>query len=278
MTPTREQIAVAAYHRWERRGRPHGADRDDWVAAEKDLTFGLNYRYVARYPLAGPVVNLGERESSGRRRCRFCELSEPTVSFEVTPAAVPASLGNKSLLAWDECDDCRAFYDSHLADGFEAFALPWVEGRGEAQAVPVAAWKGLVRLALAVAPASELHHFGDTAEWVANPEHSLDAGLLRGEGCHVYVTPAPVASPFVALARRVGDEGRWPYALFFLGSGRAVFQTHLPLCPLDEDLDDPAVRGPELSMTVGSGQALRSSDCRFLPVEAAVPRPAASRS
>lgn len=270
MRPTTDQIAVAAYHRWQRRGGAHGGDRDDWVAAEKDLVFGLNYRYVARYPLAGPPVALGKPPAGARRSCRYCEQAAPAVTFSGAPRALPAVVGNEALAAWDECDDCRAHAEAHLAGPFEAFARPWLEGRGSAAgAVPVAAWKGLVRLALAVMPAAELHHFGDTAEWVANPDHARDAALLAGLGCHVYATPAPVASPFAALARRSDDDAPWPYMLFFLGSGRAVLQTHLPLCPRDEDLDDAGVAGPLLSLSMGSGPALRASRCTFLPVEAA---------
>jgi hypothetical protein len=272
MHPTAEQIAEAAYHRWERRGGGHGGDRDDWVAAEKDLRFGLNYRYVARYALAGPTVLLGKDGAPGRRLCRFCEQSAPAATFS-GPPALPRLVGNAALVAWDECDDCRAHCDAHLAGAFEAFARPWLAGPPggppPGAGVPVAAWKALVRMALSVLPGDELHHFDDTAEWVANPDHDRDAVLLRGLGCHVYHTPAPVASPFAAVARRV-DDAPWPYMLFFLGASRAVFQTHLPFCPRDEDLEDDGVRGPELSMSLGPGPALRASTCAFLPVMAAV--------
>ena len=77
MHPTREQIDTAAYQRWQRRGGAHGHDRDDWLAAEKDLVFAVNYRYVARYKLADPSngtapILLGKGESTARpRTCRF---------------------------------------------------------------------------------------------------------------------------------------------------------------------------------------------------------------
>lgn len=277
MRPNPEQIAVAAYQRWQRRGWIHGGDRDDWVAAEKDLTFGMNYRYVARYPLAGPTVHLGKAEAEAarlRRRCRFCERSEPAAPFSTEALAFPPWLGNSALWAWDECDDCRAYAEEHLAAPFEAFARPWLAGAGAPASIPVAAWKALVRMALSVMPAAELHHFDDTTEWVANPDHTRDASLLAGLGCQVYTTAIPVSAPFAALARRVDDDAPWPYMLFFLGASQAVFQTHLPLCPRDEDLEDVGVRGPELSMSLGSGPAHRASVCTFLPVD--LPRPASA--
>jgi hypothetical protein len=36
-TPTQEDIALAAYYRWEEGGRVQGHDFEDWFAAERDL-------------------------------------------------------------------------------------------------------------------------------------------------------------------------------------------------------------------------------------------------
>ena len=33
----RDQIAMRAYEKWCRRGRPHGSDRQDWLEAEQEL-------------------------------------------------------------------------------------------------------------------------------------------------------------------------------------------------------------------------------------------------
>lgn len=269
MRPTAEQVAVAAYLRWERRGQVHGLDRDDWLAAEKDLIFGLNYSYVARHVLTGPTVMVGKAEANGMgRRCRFCERNEMGTTFDhPAPPALPRALGNTALFGWDECDECRGQYEHTLSRSFRTFASPWVAGEKGPAAVPLAAWKDLVRMGLSVLPVEELQYFEDTLDWVSNPDHSQDSALLAGHGCHAYLTPIPLIAPFVAVARRKDDDEPFPYILFFLGSGRSIFQTHLPLCPRDEDLEDAQVRGPELSMTLGSGPSLRSSRCVFLPVE-----------
>ena len=74
MRPTSEQIQYAAYDRWQRRGYTHGRDGDDWHAAEKELTFLLNYRTIAEYPLdSQDRIVLG---TASPRRCRFCERVE----------------------------------------------------------------------------------------------------------------------------------------------------------------------------------------------------------
>jgi len=41
-TPNEDEIRVRAYHRYLERGAVHGADFDDWVAAEKDLKVAHN--------------------------------------------------------------------------------------------------------------------------------------------------------------------------------------------------------------------------------------------
>jgi hypothetical protein len=286
MYPTPEQIAVAAYYRWRRRGSDHGRDQEDWDAALKDLTFGLNYRWTVRHALRAGAGDGARQASPGQqqteaggfaRHCRFCERSAPAVSFEAGPWALLPSLGSTSLLAWEECDECRAHFDAHLADPFEAFVRPLMGAEpalpDPALGVPVLALKALVRLGLSIVPALEIHHFGDTLEWVNNPDAERDTALLLGLGCHVYVTPTPVPAPFASLARRSDDSVAMPYMLFFLGTNRLVLQTSLPFCPRDEDLDDRPddLRGPTLSMSLGSGRDHRPSRVVFLPVVAPLP-------
>lgn len=36
-TPSREQVAIQAYHRWLGRGKPVGTDWEDWFEAERQL-------------------------------------------------------------------------------------------------------------------------------------------------------------------------------------------------------------------------------------------------
>ena len=271
--PSREQIAEAAYHRWERRGGDHGGDRDDWAAVEKDLVFALNYRYIARYKLSGrgPVyVGRPESERSQRpRRCRFCEQAEPSATFRKTPPVLPPIAGNSALFAWDECDECHGLFEAHLAGPFEAFARPLLRDQPRIPSgIPVAVLKVLVRAGISVLPVGELHHFGDTSEWVSNPDHDLDAALLHGLGCYLYLTPEPVPSASIAVSRRVDEDSRTPYAIVFLAlaPSRIVLQAVLPLCTRDEDLEDGTMRGPELSMSLGQGRNHRASESRFLPV------------
>jgi hypothetical protein len=179
-------------------------------------------------------------------------------------------VGYDSLTVWDECDLCHAEFVADLAGSFEAFARPWLvqsPTRGDSDAeASIAVWKALVRIGLAIAPARELEHFDATLEWVANPEHDHDSGHFRGQGFQIYLPPAPIVAPFVALAQRVSQDTPWPYALFFLATTNAIFQTHLPLCLHDDDLDRNDLRGPELSMSLGSGATFRASQCVHISI------------
>src|SRR4051812_49472669 len=87
MFPSWEEIEKAAYDRWERRGRIHGHDRDDWVAAELDLTFDMNFRTLAEYPLAEKTDRI--LGAARNPRCRFCEQSPPRAGFSFFRPAVP---------------------------------------------------------------------------------------------------------------------------------------------------------------------------------------------
>jgi hypothetical protein len=277
MNSIHERIERAAYHRWLRRGGRHGHDRNDWIAAEKDLRFARNYRSVVRQSLTSEVLDprsIGQNGVERRRLCRFCELAEPAVSFADRPRIMPVFLDLVVAVEADECDECRAHHDTVLARPFEAFTRPVLGLDVEPMvpevpaAIPFPALKALVRIGLAVLPASELPYYGDALEWVANPDHVRDASAVRSGnlGCQVYITPEPVPVPFASLARRASDDAPFPYMLFFLGARRVVFQIHLPFSPRDENLEDERMSGPVLSMSVGQGDTLRESITAFLPI------------
>jgi hypothetical protein len=282
MHPSREQIQQAAYHRWERRGRFDGGDRDDWAAAELDVTFGLNYKTVVEHSLGEPKRRvLGDPR---RPSCRFCEQSPPRATFSADRPVVPEVVGNRSLFTRELCDECAEQLAGALDDEFLRFwtdletiraGAPSYRDLRAPAGITLPAYKALVRMALLVLPRDELADFTDTLEWVGNPDHELDRGLFGGTCCLAYQTHVPSAQAWVSVARRVDDDAPYPSALFFLGAERLVLQIHLPLCARDEDLDGTEVRMPERSLSTGLGSDLRASTCLVLPLksaEAAMPR------
>jgi hypothetical protein len=236
MHPSPEQIGVAAYHRWQRRGHQHGRHDQDWLAAEQELLFALNYELIASYRLDGVAPrSLGDEDD---RRCRFCEATAPRATFEAPRPALPASLGNESLYSFEVCDDCHVQHLESVGTHLDRFVAAIRRGDlRDRSHDPVAAFKGLVRAALAVAPGEELQFFEDAIEWVGNPDHDLDSRSIGGMDCYLHALPE--ASPFswVAVARRLEDEAPFPYMLAFFGTGDLVFQVALPLCVRDEDLE-----------------------------------------
>ncbi|MGE5754490.1 MAG: DUF2934 domain-containing protein [Planctomycetaceae bacterium] len=274
MLPTRDQIERAAYLRWLGRGGEHGRDREDWIAAQQDLIFAQNYETIARYEL-----NDGAKQFVGdpaRRKCRFCEQSFPRATFEATPLVFPPVFGNTTLVAGEECDACHALFLEHLEKPFEAFARPFLadaprraaiaETSCPGPSIPIAAFKCLVKMALAIMPEDELPSFEDTIEWVCNPIHRQDFSVFRGLSCRVYLTPVPIPAPWASLARRIEDDAPFPAMLFSASTPNVVFQVPLPLSMRDDDMDVEEVRTPMLSIPCGTGAELRESRCLDLPI------------
>jgi hypothetical protein len=269
MSPTPDQVRVAAYHRWERRGGHHGQHLDDWVAAEHALAFAASYEVVAWYgPDGGDTAPLGR---AGRRVCRFCEQAEPRTRFAAPVPALPGCLGLDAPLALDQCDDCRGLFldglDGALGDFLGLLRVP----AGRPAAVPIAAYKALVRSALAILPEGDLELFPDAVEWVCNPDHDRDGAAFAGRGVTLHEGPGAGGSPWVALARRRDDAEPRPSLLLFVGQPGLAIQLAVPLGAPDEEhetqapappiawpLDPAAWRGPVAS--------------RFLPLAAATAR------
>ena len=271
MLPSSDQIGVAAYHRWQRRGHQHGRHLEDWAVAEQEFTFSLNYQVVARYRLdgAGPQT-LGDPDDP---RCRFCERTSPRATFSEARAALPSVLGNQSVHSVEECDDCHAQFDESAGGDLERFVRAIRLGGYEPpQAyVPVAAFKGLARSALLLMPEDEMQFFEDVVEWVGNPDHGLDSRSIAGMECILHRLPE--ASPFswAALASRTDDDAPFPYMLAFFGTGHAVFQIPLPLCVRDEDLEGTWTI-PRVASPFGVGRGPIDSHMAIIPLSSPIPR------
>ncbi|AMV36822.1 DUF2934 domain-containing protein [Planctomyces sp. SH-PL62] len=265
MQPTWEQIQRAAYERWERRGWAHGADQDDWAAAEMDVAFQMNYRPAAEYPLASaePIV-VGSRSQT---HCRYCERAAPRAKFSKARLIVPAAVGETSLYTGEICDECHAQFAGAIDEDFAKFWRSLDDGASPPATVSIGAYKSLVRMAIAIMPARELGHFADTLEWVGNPDHDFDSSLFSGTGCLVYRTHSAHAIPWVSLSRRTDPDAPLPYAVFVLVSGFHVVEIAPPLCARDQDQEEADLSLPPRSFTTGFGADSRTAMRRLLPLE-----------
>jgi len=259
MFPTDAKIRHGAYDLWQRRGRVHGCDLQDWDAAQRELTFSMNYRTIVEYSLDLPgMLLLGARPT---RCCRFCERTSVHVAFSA-PRPVVIGVGHTSLHSEAVCDDCQASCRDPLVADFERFWDALAVGRAGSdtgQELParnfytVAVLKSLVASALLIMPENELAYFVDTLEWVNNPHHGNDSGLFAEAVCRVYAAPWLRDRSWSSLVRRAGDELPFPYMIYFLSRGGLVLQVHVPLCLRDQDLDGRMARIPERSLIHGEG-------------------------
>ena len=277
--PSREQIEKAAYTRWERRGRVHGWDAQDWLAAEMDLTFDLNYRTLLRHEFASQVE--ARPELARGIRCRFCEQAPPKVRFTHARWPTPAVWGECELVARDICDECVEWFRTDLDPSLSSLwvTLPdQIHGAsaGARIRVPLVVFKALSWLALSVMPEAELEHFQDTLEWVGNPDHDEDWSLITGLSCLVYSAPMPYWPAWISLERRNEDDAAIPSVLLSVASGDFCLQVPIPMGVLDQELD-----GEELQLLRRASPLKGSLDidvCRLLvPAPAAAPARRAGR-
>jgi len=138
--PTHDETSVAAYYRWENRGRADGHDEFDWLEARHDVILAKNYAIASNCRLSGvPKKHLGDKHN---RRCRFCGRvrgpHEKTNPFKNEAHAIPEFIGNESLITYEECNDCNAFFSANLENNLSEFINPLrtVLGMGGKSGVP----------------------------------------------------------------------------------------------------------------------------------------------
>ena len=85
--------------------------------------FDERYDIIFDQPLVLPQpFYISDTKEGDVRTCRFCRRAVPEVTFNSRAHTVPESMGNKSLLSKNECDECNQFfaqqYDDHLSKRF----------------------------------------------------------------------------------------------------------------------------------------------------------------
>lgn len=99
-------------------GRPLEEVRGPMDALFKEL---LGKYRVSRYGDKKQRIGTSKKQE---RICRFCERGMPQVTFKQVAHAISESLGNKTLILHDECDECNARFSSDIeADIIEFFSI-----------------------------------------------------------------------------------------------------------------------------------------------------------
>ena len=121
-------------------------------------------------------------------------------------------------------------------------------------------------MALAILPEDELSAVEDAIEWVCNPNHHQDFGVIRGLVCRVYRPTTPIDVPCTLVARWIEDEAPYPAMLFFVSMRTAVFQVPVPLVLQDDESDGIAVQAPRSRSDAASGLQEGASPYLDLPI------------
>lgn len=79
--------------------------------------FDSNYTIIASHMnlLKGKKIFIGNKEN---KTCRYCGEKEPKVNFKIEAHAIPEFTGNKTLIAYDECDTCNELFSRIIEDHF----------------------------------------------------------------------------------------------------------------------------------------------------------------
>lgn len=78
-----------------------------------DNNYDLSASYLNLIP--GGKHYIGDKTN---RVCRYCGKSKPEVYFKLEAHAIPEFTGNKSLIAFDECDTCNKLFSRVIEDHF----------------------------------------------------------------------------------------------------------------------------------------------------------------
>ncbi len=252
MLPTTEQIAKAAYFRWQHRGATHGWHDCDWREAEAALRFAFHYEVVA---YEGPALcdvptrpPLKRNSNATRRVCRFCEHSEPRTSFGAPVAILPTALDLAGLVTSSMCDDCNDMFSKGIDRAFVQFLD---DSESASTCLPLPAYKGLAKCVVAALPADLVEVCQESIEWLAHEGLEFEPDLAHA--------PAPLRHrfsqgsqrPWFAIAAKREPELETPAIVAFFGTSDATLVATLPFCTSDEDLDGARLELPGIPILDG---------------------------
>jgi hypothetical protein len=102
--------------------------------------------------------------------------------------------------------------------------------------VPLAVYKTLTKMALAIMPLTELQHFQHAIAWIRDPDHDKNsAEFALSAKCYLCFLPGPMRPElgWVRLLRRRSSDADLPYMLLVALFRNTAMQIMVPCCPLD---------------------------------------------
>ncbi|MEA9389547.1 HNH endonuclease [Acerihabitans sp. TG2] len=94
---------------------------------ERISFFKENYEMISGGPLGqGKKIYIKARiDEDGNKKCKFCGKSEPDITFSNVSHALPMFLGNRILIAENECDSCNEMFSNDLENNFDKYTKPY---------------------------------------------------------------------------------------------------------------------------------------------------------
>ena len=103
--------------------------------------------------------------------------------------------------------------------------------------VPMGVFKCLVKMALAIMPASEASRCAHLRDWILQPHHTLESSPCTPLVAMAQLIPGPMLHDqisYALLKRRAGVN--CPYMIFVIQFSSCVFQVSVPM-PTEDQLD-----------------------------------------
>ena len=121
---------------------------------------------------------------------------------------------------------------------------------------PLAVYKSLTKMALAVMPPAYLPKFRHTIDWIRKKNHAVGAAEVAGSAkCRFIFQPGPMPPDYYhcTLLVRKSPDALIPYMLFCLTMANQTFQIMVPQTPCDNHLVGQKFAMPEYPAYYGYG-------------------------
>ncbi len=106
--PEIHEVETAAFYCFTRGGED-GHALKDWLQGKHLVFMAKNYDVTARHSLEAVKEHLRNQEP---RRCRYCGTVKPAADKWKEAHAIPELVGNKTIIAMDECTTCNETFSS----------------------------------------------------------------------------------------------------------------------------------------------------------------------
>ena len=301
--PQIHEIEAAAFNCYKR-GGGDGDALKDWVQAKRFVFIEKNYDVIAHHAFRDSTTKLLQNRST--RCCRYCRSIKPnSVEWKQT-YPIPEIVGNKTILAIDECPACNAIFRS-LEEELGCMlrllqALDRIEEKKSVPSLlvlnggsytdekreiieveepadsalqeldqdsdtndtddelvpftPLAVYKCLTKMALAIMPPAYLSKFGHAIDWIKKRDHSVGAAEVAGAAkCRLIFQPGPMPMDccHCTLLVRKSPDALVPYMLFSLTMSNQTFQIMVPWTACDNHLVGQRFVMPEFPSYYGHG-------------------------